>query len=85
MQFYRVLQDEIQTKLQMLIDSKRLRQTDVAKDIGISQSTISRVLSHGYSNQSKARDQIEKYLSKHALNMHIHAVPAEVVAALGNC
>jgi hypothetical protein len=76
------LQDEIKAKLQVLIDSRRVRQTDLARDIGISQSTLSRVLSKGYHNRSRARDQIEKYLSEHALNLHIDAVPPEVVAAV---
>jgi predicted transcriptional regulator len=75
----RFVQRDIATELKRLIHRLGGVQSDVAKKVGVSQPTISRVLKRGYSRRSKGRERIEKFLSKNASKLN---KPAKIPTVL---
>ncbi len=73
---------DIRAKLLFLMERQGLGQTEMAKVIGVSQSTICRVVERGYTRQSKARKLIESYVEENASQLHIERIPSEVSAAV---
>ena len=60
-----------------------LGQAEVARQIGVSQATVSRVLERGYCRQSKARRKIENFLRLNASKLHNSTeVPLEICLAV---
>jgi transcriptional regulator with XRE-family HTH domain len=64
------VQQNLGEQLRLLMNDLRLRQDQVAKASGVSQSTVSRALKRSYLRQSRSRERLESYLSKTELKLH---------------
>ena|ERR1043166_5889697 len=78
------VQRDIAGELQRLIRQLGCTQTDVAKQAGVSQSTISRVRKRGYSGHGAGRERIERFLDENALKLHktVAKIPSVLNLAL---
>ena len=65
-----VVQRNFATELKWVMAAEGVGQAELAERIGVSQSTICRVLKRGYLRRSLARSQIERFLDATALKVH---------------
>lgn len=72
-------QVDIRAKLQLFITNERLGQAEAAARVGISQSTICRVLQRGYTNRSKGRKTLENFFAENESKLNI---PKELPSAI---
>jgi transcriptional regulator with XRE-family HTH domain len=77
------VQRDFSGELKRIMKVEGIKQPQLAKQIGISQSTISRVLKRGYSRQGPGRAKIERFLDETALKLHnVSAFPTDLELAV---
>lgn len=73
---------ETREKLLVLMQNLGVDQEGIAKLIGISQPTVSRILGKGRKGQCKSQRRIDEFIQKNAYKMHKKELPDELCSAI---